>query len=182
MGSNPLKEGEVFAITMHAGTHEELRSKALGGKPKSSMSTGTTGAARASLEAPACGYLIKRCDKGAERRPAQAYLTAQKPTVIMGREASMCDLCVPFAHMSRQHAVLSLEAEGRSPTLLYIEDRSTNGTWVNETQLARNSKIRIRSGDQISFRNDSPEYPVYALQEVSLHSNGDERATRQRVN
>mmetsp|Transcript_89589 Transcript_89589/g.252533 ORF Transcript_89589/g.252533 Transcript_89589/m.252533 type:complete len:440 (-) Transcript_89589:154-1473(-) len=113
------------------------------------------------------GFRISRCDAKAHATPAEVWVSPHKPTAVLGREAS-CDLRVPFSHMSRQHAVLRLEAEadGQWAFGLSIEDLSTNGTWVNGRRMPAGQVLRLADMDKVSFElHGDPNFPVYLVQQ-----------------
>ncbi|MEE9443176.1 MAG: SpoIIE family protein phosphatase [candidate division Zixibacteria bacterium] len=65
---------------------------------------------------------------------------------VIGRKAS-CDFTIPDNTISRQHAQITIEDDGR---LISIEDlNSHNGTFVNGERLSEKTNIKI--GDRIQF-------------------------------
>ncbi|MBL8058450.1 MAG: FHA domain-containing protein [Anaerolineales bacterium] len=83
----------------------------------------------------------------------QALLLEGRPEYTIGREGAAND--VPEANLgpygardkgvSRRHA--SLRVDRRQ--LLLIDLGSSNGTWLNGTQLSANEPIRLESGDEL---------------------------------
>lgn len=72
----------------------------------------------------------------------RTYAVIKSPFTI-GR-SSDCDLCIPNAQVSRQHAVLELAEDGT-----YLRDLgSRHGTWRNGQQVDR---VRLYSGDRITL-------------------------------
>jgi hypothetical protein len=66
-----------------------------------------------------------------------------KPIVLIGR-AEYCDLCVPDATVSREHARIRRRLTG-----YYIEDLgSRHGTWLNGVRVRGSAKLR--DGDVIA--------------------------------
>ena len=115
-------------------------------------------------------YLVERSDAGAQEAPASARLAHSKQKIVLGRDSTLCDVVVPFAHVSKAHATLHfLPEEGHdNPSLLYIEDKSTNGTWVNDVPIKRETKVRLNHGDVFAFKEAvSGAYPVYAVSAVT---------------
>mgnify|MGYP001187429407 FL=1 len=61
---------------------------------------------------------------------------------VVGRDPA-CNLVVPLDNVSRRHCILRARDGG-----VYVEDLgSTNGTWVNEVEVARGEQVALRSGD-----------------------------------
>ena len=66
-----------------------------------------------------------------------------KETMIVGRSRT-CDIVIPSAKVSRQHASLT-----RTDTALYIEDLgSANGVWLNGEKVTR---VKVNSGDMFTI-------------------------------
>jgi pSer/pThr/pTyr-binding forkhead associated (FHA) protein/ribosomal protein L37AE/L43A len=93
--------------------------------------------------------------------------------ILIGRE-KQCDYVIldPRNRVSRRHAVLS-----RSGEHLYIQDMSTNGTYVNGKKILKFQKVRIKITDRVTLSTDY----VLNLQEalrphvVSNSQSSDER-------
>ena len=93
--------------------------------------------------------------------------------ILIGRE-KQCDYVIldPRNRVSRRHAVLS-----RSGEHLYIQDMSTNGTYVNGKKILKFQKVRIKITDSVTLSTDY----VLNLQEalrphvVSNSQSSDER-------
>lgn len=110
-------------------------------------------------------YQLYRLHIGDGAPAADVCVTAQRPTAILGRDAT-CDLPIPCHHVSRHHAVLRLLADtpGSPPSVLFIEDKSTNGTWVNKRRLQNGQMVRLGEGDTVSFEAENdPNPPTYAV-------------------
>src|SRR5579883_1349295 len=74
----------------------------------------------------------------------RTYPVVRSPFTI-GR-SSDCDLCIPNAQVSRQHAIIELAADG-----VYLRDLgSRHGTWRNGQRVDR---ARLYSGDRITLGN-----------------------------
>ncbi len=70
-----------------------------------------------------------------------------KDTMIIGRSRT-CDVVIPSAKVSRQHASLS-RVDGE----LYIEDLgSANGVWLNGEKVTR---AKIRTGDSFTISDET---------------------------
>ncbi|MBL7223522.1 MAG: FHA domain-containing protein [Candidatus Brocadiae bacterium] len=66
-----------------------------------------------------------------------------KPVVLLGR-SNHCDVCIPKAIVSREHARISRKLLGH-----YVEDLgSSNGTRVNGIPI--HGKVKLREGDAIT--------------------------------
>merc|ERR1739848_588675 len=81
--------------------------------------------------------------------PAAIWVTgAQKKTVI-GRSTS-CDVALPLLQLSKTHLVLHVLDNTAEP-MLFVEDISSNGTWVNGSKMTKDRKTQVNIGDRISL-------------------------------
>jgi hypothetical protein len=66
----------------------------------------------------------------------------------LGPPDGECDIVIYDAKckISRLHCVIM-----RHGWHLYLTDESTNGTWVNDTEVEKGSSVRLRKGDQITL-------------------------------
>jgi pSer/pThr/pTyr-binding forkhead associated (FHA) protein len=65
--------------------------------------------------------------------------------IALGR-SSRCDITLPDAQASRQHARLEWRRDG----LYLVDTHSTNGTYVNGR---RTSQTRLQGGEQVQISN-----------------------------
>ncbi|CAK0852478.1 unnamed protein product [Prorocentrum cordatum] len=100
------------------------------------------------------------------KRPSSVALSRQKPSATLGRSRE-CDLVVASHLLSREHALLSLLGSGE----LFVEDRSTNGTWMNGKKLAPRLLTQLQDGDVLRFNEpkgdgdlQDPAFEVRLLQ------------------
>ncbi|TPX55769.1 hypothetical protein PhCBS80983_g05041 [Powellomyces hirtus] len=75
----------------------------------------------------------------------------------LGREG--CDITVPLPGVSRQHCVI-YKAQcwnnklNRLEDCVFIEDNSSQGTYINGSKLTRSRRHQLRNGDQISLADE----------------------------
>ncbi|KAJ3155748.1 hypothetical protein HDU86_004217 [Geranomyces michiganensis] len=85
-------------------------------------------------------------------------LCAATNSYTIGRHRTCTIILPPHENVSNRHCRLFLDTTRHEPRC-YIEDTSTNGTWVNGTQLKRKRPHRLMHGDCISFdRNHANSY------------------------
>lgn len=116
--------------------------------------TGLGGAARPSAGAPApAPPPPRRAPTPAPARVWHVTLTngetvrVDKDTMVVGRSRT-CDVVIPSAKVSRQHASLSLAG-----TDLHIEDLgSANGVWLNGEKITR---TRVSPGDVYTISDET---------------------------
>ena len=73
---------------------------------------------------------------------------AVRERIRVGRDPTTCELIVPelASAVSKRHAVVWIDAGE-----VWIQDASSNGTFVNERRLERNRPERLRDGDTVTF-------------------------------
>lgn len=105
-------------------------------------------------------------------QPGQA-LEIQKERLVIGREGA--DINLPHPEISRQHAVITLQAG-----LCQVEDlASHNGTFLNGERLMVDQRRRLQSGDQLQisqqivFRFHDPNSTSTAGGQIGLIVAGD---------
>jgi len=80
---------------------------------------------------------------------------ATKDKFIIGR-APTSDLQIKNGRISGLHCTLSKEKqENESETKFFIEDNSSNGTFVNDKKLEKGIKFPLKNGDQIILLKDN---------------------------
>lgn len=95
-------------------------------------------------------FVLRRIASAVKPRPPEVILvTTTQPTLVCGREGSV-DIPLRAPHVSKVHAVLQLSPDGASWKLT-IEDRSSNGTWVNGVRLKAKEQMALKTCDQICF-------------------------------
>ena len=106
--------------------------------------------------------------------------------LVVGRQASTCDIRISHKSLSRQHAVLYYCTNKDSNLLqLFIKDLDTKlGTHINQRRLQSQEAVSLNNGDQIQFGkaqpiftlvwNDQPTQASASLQEDQQISKQDE--------
>ncbi|XP_034017418.1 transcription factor 19 [Thalassophryne amazonica] len=97
----------------------------------------------------------------------------------LGRAAELCDVTLDSVLVSRIHAELHVEREGRGGDTVpqeeawrvHIKDRSIHGTWVNEVRLQPGVQWELSDGDTLTFGGQSapgsPEF-YFLFQKVKV--------------
>eukprot|EP00435_Cladocopium_sp_Y103_P046188 s1049_g13.t1 len=80
---------------------------------------------------------------------------------VIGRAAS-CDMACSDPAVSSTHCILFCEGPN-----LTVEDRSTNGTYVNGFRLPRRQSIKVVSGDKLGLVKGAAEYLLEFADETS---------------
>jgi len=112
-------------------------------------------------------FVLRRIASGVKPEPPEVILvTTAQPTLVCGREGSV-DVSLRAPHVSKVHAVLYLSRDG-SNWKLTIEDKSSNGTWVNGTRLR--AEARLKTCDQICFvpPGNGTEQLVYEVVQANM--------------
>ncbi len=73
----------------------------------------------------------------------RCYLKAHH---VFGRMAQSANTVIANLEVSKIHAIIEWNGQG-----WHITDFSSNGTWINESKVAKNTAIPIKSGDMICF-------------------------------
>lgn len=105
-------------------------------------------------------FILRRMGAAVRPRPPEApgrphkaggwqviLVTTSRPSLVCGREGA--DVSLRAAHVSKTHAVLRLSRYGNSYRLT-VEDKSSNGTWVNGVRLKAEPMV-LKARDQICF-------------------------------
>ena len=145
----------------NSGTGFSMQKQAFGGSAAgSSMETSVLGRSGAAGEtsvlgdqkpAPAqqviSGTLI--------RRKSGENVIISKPYFRIGKDSLHVDFCIKDnSSVSRMHAAIRTEADG-----IFLEDcGSTNGTFLNGTQVMKEQPQQLHSGDMIRLANEELEY------------------------
>lgn len=111
-------------------------------------------------------FQLRRLDLGAGMPLSEIRVAPWRREAIIGREET-CDLVVRCHHMSRHHAILRLIGEakpgGREVLSLWIQDKSTNGVWINDRKMAKGNLVQLHEQDKISFEADVAEVPAFRV-------------------
>jgi pSer/pThr/pTyr-binding forkhead associated (FHA) protein len=76
--------------------------------------------------------------------------------LLLGRQASTCDIRITHKSLSRQHAVLYYHSEK-----LWVLDLATKtGTFINETPLAAKVPMSLKNGDVLQFGKAQPTFTI----------------------
>ncbi|KAJ2765586.1 serine/threonine protein kinase, partial [Coemansia nantahalensis] len=102
----------------------------------------------------------------------------------IGRHKS-CDIRIQNAHISNRHCLIyRIEDEGGSGSAVgagghcqvYLEDMSSNGTFVNGRRVGKNASVELRDGDEIQLVRYQPGRGMayfsdrfYVFQNLDLH-------------
>lgn len=73
---------------------------------------------------------------------------------LIGRQSPLCNFTVVHPSCSNTHLRLySIVFEARCPPLIYCEDLSLNGTFLNGRRIGRGTSVLLSDGDRIDIRN-----------------------------
>merc|ERR1712228_1144153 len=72
-----------------------------------------------------------------------------KNRLVIGRSTN-CDVALPLLQLSKSHLILHVLG-GAADSMLFLEDVSSNGTWVNGGKIIKNRKTQVNLGDRISL-------------------------------
>ncbi|KAJ2729104.1 serine/threonine protein kinase [Coemansia sp. D1744] len=101
---------------------------------------------------------------------------------FIGRHKS-CDIRIQNLHISNRHCLIyRVESEGSDSeaqtgsSKVYLEDTSTNGTYVNGERVGRNASVELQDGDEIQLVRYQPAKDMvyfsdrfYVFQNLDLH-------------
>ena len=80
------------------------------------------------------------------------YMIQASRKITIGRSASVAELVVDEMHVSSKHCELYYSAVEH---LFYIQDFSTNGTYLNGSRLRKGSMVTAKAGDQLALGGNS---------------------------
>lgn len=91
-------------------------------------------------------------------KPDQKHMIIPRKTsgIIIGRSSS-CDVKISGNDVSSKHCQLELTLTNNRE-YLYITDLSSNGTYINDEVIGRESSYLLRSGDKIDFAKTGGTY------------------------
>lgn len=107
--------------------------------------------------------MVLRLAAVSSRLPShEARLTGTSPKLRVGTTNGMCDLLIQsVSGLSRKHCTITFEPEKGAA---YIQDLSTNGTFLNGKRLPKppyksiqDARVRLVHGDEVSIRRKSDE-------------------------
>lgn len=89
-------------------------------------------------------------------------LTATQSSITIGRDPSNL-LCVPDQRISGFHCVCSVLREPSGEVKFMLEDKSSNGTFVNLTKVGRGNSVQLKNGDEIGILSEATVGPNEAI-------------------
>ncbi|KAJ2747214.1 serine/threonine protein kinase [Coemansia sp. BCRC 34301] len=105
---------------------------------------------------------------------------------LIGRHKA-CDVRINNNHVSNRHCLIYRVENGHADSSasddpddghyrVYLEDTSTNGTYVNKERIDKNATIKLKDGDEIQFARYQPEKGMapfndrfYVFQNLEIH-------------
>jgi WD40 repeat protein len=84
---------------------------------------------------------------------------AGKDCFVLGRNSKMSDHVADHPSLSRQHAAFVHDRHGR----LHVTDLSSNGTFVNEKRLTKQTFAQLENGDKLRFGESQRSYIVKGM-------------------
>lgn len=92
-------------------------------------------------------------------KPGQQHMSIPRKTedVLIGRSSS-CDVRINGNDVSSKHCKLTLTINNNREYLC-IKDLSSNGTYLNDEIIGKDSSILLRSGDKLDFAKTGD--PIY---------------------
>ncbi|KAJ3101925.1 hypothetical protein HDU97_000966 [Phlyctochytrium planicorne] len=79
---------------------------------------------------------------------------------LIGR-GKECDIVVNQQHLSKRHCLIFKESRlnnnGAAEDCVFIQDMSTNGTYVNGTRMTGGKQVQLRNGDEIQLAKYDPK-------------------------
>ncbi|KAJ2549608.1 serine/threonine protein kinase, partial [Coemansia sp. RSA 1933] len=92
----------------------------------------------------------------------------------IGRHKS-CDVRIQNLHISNRHCLI-YRVEADSLSRVYLEDTSTNGTYVNGMRVGKSRSVELHDGDEIQIARYQPEKGMgffndrfYVFQDLEVH-------------
>ena len=103
--------------------------------------------------------------------------------LLVGRQASTCDIRITHKSLSRQHAVFYYDDDGQQQQqqhLILVDLGTKSGTFVNQQRIERNTPTILKDGDSIQFGKSQPNLVVEWKQEEGQEK--DEQQQQQNDN
>ena len=88
--------------------------------------------------------------------------TAAQTALTVGRDPANL-LCVPDQRVSGFHCVCSAVREDSGEMKFMLEDRSSNGTFVNQKKVGRGNSVQLQNGDEINILSEATVGPSEAI-------------------
>lgn len=111
-------------------------------------------------------FQLRRLEPATPGIATELRLAPWRREAVIGRDED-CDLVVRSHHVSKHHAILRLIGEprpgGGESLTLWIQDKSTNGVWINARRMAKGNLVQLHDQDKISFEADVAEVPSYRV-------------------
>ncbi|KAJ2010519.1 serine/threonine protein kinase, partial [Coemansia sp. S85] len=90
-------------------------------------------------------------------RTKTGHAPAENFGYLIGRHKA-CDVRINNHHISNRHCLIYRVEDGQSDSSgddghyrVYLEDTSTNGTYVNKVRVDKNTTVELHDGDEIQF-------------------------------
>ncbi|KAJ2724904.1 serine/threonine protein kinase [Coemansia sp. Benny D115] len=130
--------------------------------------------------------LLERSSTRRQAPPSSASPKQQECSAsfgyYIGRHKS-CNIKIKIPHISNRHCLIYRvdsedcdDPEGLLGSRVYLEDTSTNGTFVNGTRVKKNAPIELQDGDEIQLARYQPEKGMdyfsdrfYVFQNLDVH-------------
>jgi len=94
---------------------------------------------------------------------------------ILGRQ-SVCGAKFDNKHISGQHCKLSVEIDVHAK-IVFLEDLSSNGTWLNGNRVGKGNRMVIRNGDEVTLlpkRDDNSSFISFIYQDYDCSKKEEE--------
>ncbi|KAJ2782273.1 serine/threonine protein kinase [Coemansia linderi] len=115
-------------------------------------------------------------------RTKTGHAPAENFGYLIGRHKA-CDVRINNHHISNRHCLIYRVEDGQSDSSgddghyrVYLEDTSTNGTYVNKVRVDKNTTVELHDGDEIQFARYQPEKGMapfndrfYVFQNLDIH-------------
>ncbi|XP_041479890.1 uncharacterized protein C01G6.5-like [Lytechinus variegatus] len=123
---------------------------------------------------PSLLYQLRRVGAAASMQGVKDVFKLTKPRTIIGRNTSEVDCFVDSSvHtrlISRQHVEILMEMDENQSPILYVLDKSLNGTFVNDIKISSQTKVPLKEGDTLTLghlRGVQVKQGTFAEQETS---------------
>ena len=113
-------------------------------------------------------------------------LTSTQTVVTLGRDSSNT-VCVPDIRISGFHCVFKVDRDATGGAKFVLEDKSSNGTFVNQRKVGKGNTVPLENGDEISILSEATVGPKeaigysFVISETSLKRKRPEEETKQPV-
>ena len=116
---------------------------------------------------PATSIMLRLSPMNALLKPFEKIMNAANDKVRIGKDKTICQVICEDNQLSRKHALIFFDSAKGS---VYLQDQSTNGTYLNGHRLplsaavqqakgkkGKDQKVRLFHGDEILFKNPNSE-------------------------